>query len=173
MFKTIKSILFTTDLSERCIPAFDFAVSLATRYQATIVLLHVTEKIPDYIESRLKGMFGENEFEKIAEEHEKNVQETLIAKRSSNKLIHAALEQFCNNAGIDDDSCGYHSREIVVIKGDVVDEIINQSKKFECDIIILAGQKGFLTKRKIGSTIKEVLRRSDIPVIVVPPDVNG
>jgi nucleotide-binding universal stress UspA family protein len=169
MFKLIKSILFATDLSEKCIPAFDFAVSLAIRYQATIVLLHVTEKLPGYIESRLKGLLGEQEMEKVAAQHEKSIRESLIAKKSSNSLIQAALEQFCSSAGIDDDACGYHSREVVIRNGEVVDEIISQSEKYACDLILLASRKGLMTKATIGSVIKDVLRRSDIPVLVVPP----
>lgn len=169
MFRPIKSILFATDLSEKCKPAFDFAASLATRYQATIILLHVTEKIPGYVESRLRGMFGTQAYEKIAEDHEKSVQKALIAKKSSSGLIQAALEQFCAEAGIDDNACGYHSREIVIRKGEVVDEVVSQSEKYACDIIILGGRKGLLNKTAIGSVIKDVLRRSKIPVLVVPP----
>ena len=30
--------------------AFDFATVLATRFRARIILLHVLEKIPDYVE---------------------------------------------------------------------------------------------------------------------------
>jgi len=168
--KSIKSILFATDLSEKCKPAFDFAASLATRYQATIIMLHVTEKIPDYIESRLKGLFGEEEFEKIAADHEKSMQAKLIAKKTSDNLIRIALEQFCSEAGIDDASCDFHSREVVIGKGEVVNEIIKQSEKFDCDIIILGSRKGILKRSSIGPVIKEVLRRSKIPVLVVPPD---
>ena len=52
MLKPLKAILFATNLSENCRDAFDFAASLATRYQATLVLLHVMEKMPDYVEGR-------------------------------------------------------------------------------------------------------------------------
>lgn len=165
----ITSILFATDLSEKCRPAFEFAASMATRYQATIILLHVTEKIPGYVESRLKGLFGEEEFEKIAKNHEKSMQEKLIAKKTSDNFIRTALEQFCFNAGIDDASCNFHSREVVIRNGEVVDEIIRQSKKYACDLIILGGRKGRLKTTSIGSVIKETLRRSKIPVLVVPP----
>lgn len=169
MLTSVKSILYATDLSDRCKPAFDFATSLAVKYQATIILLHVTEKIPDYVETRLKGLFGEEEFNNIAKEHEKSIQASLTAKKSSNGLIQAALEQFCASYGIDDKSCGYHSREIVILKGDIADEIINQSKRYQCDIIILGGRKGLLKKTAVSSTIKEVLGRSETPVLIVPP----
>jgi len=165
----IKSILFATDLSEKCRPAFEFAASMATRYQATIILLHVTEKIPGYVESRLKGLFGEEEFEKIAKDHEKSMQEKLIAKKTSDNFIRTALEQFCLKSGIDDASCNFTSREVVIRNGEVVDEIIRQSKNYACDLIILGGRKGRLNTTPIGSVIKETLRRSKIPVLVVPP----
>jgi nucleotide-binding universal stress UspA family protein len=169
MFKSINTILFATDLTEKMKPAFDFAAALATRYQATIILLHVFEKIPDYVEGRLRGLFGEPEYAKIAEDHEKSVRQTLIAKKSSDSLIQAALEQFCSEAGIDDDSCGYHAREVIIRNGHVVDEIIGQSEKYACDIIIMGSRKGLLKKAAIGSVIKEVLRRATTPVLVVPP----
>ena len=166
--KPIKSILFATDLSDKCKPAFDLASSMAIQYQATVILLHVTEKIPGYVETRLKGLFGDQEFQKIVEDHEKNVQGTLIAKKSSSSLIQTALETFCTQAGMDSSDCDI-PREIAVVKGDVVEEIINQSEKHACGLIVLGGRKGFIRKTAIGSTIKEVLRRSKIPVLVVPP----
>jgi nucleotide-binding universal stress UspA family protein len=171
MMNPIKSILFATDLSEKCRPAFEFAASMATRYQATMILLHVTETIPGYVESRLKGLFGEEEFEKIARNHQQSMQEKLIAKKTSDNFIRAALEQFCFKSGIDDASCDYNSREVVIGNGDVANEIIRQSKKYACDIIILGGRKGLLKTTSIGSVIKETLRRSKIPVLVVPPGV--
>ena len=168
MFRSIKTILFATDITEKMKPAFDFTAALATQYQATIILLHVFEQIPDYVEGRLKGLLGEQEFAKIADEHEKSVRKTLIAKKSSDKLIQAALEQFCSEAGIDDHTCGYHSREVVIRKGEVVDEIIKQSEKYACDIIVMGSRKGLLKRTVIGSVIKEVLRRATVPVVVVP-----
>jgi nucleotide-binding universal stress UspA family protein len=41
MFKTIKTILFATDLSPNCRSAFEAAISLAAQYQAKLVLLHI------------------------------------------------------------------------------------------------------------------------------------
>ncbi len=169
MFKTIESILFATNLSENCKTAFDFAGSLAARYQATIVLLHVIEKIPDYMSGRLIGLLGKQQWEAMTQNQEKDVQEALSQKRSSRKLIRTALNHFCTDAGIDDDSCGYHSREIVVSDGEVVDEIIARSIAYKCDLIIMGAREGFLVKTSIGSTIKSVLRQSKIPVLVVPP----
>lgn len=170
MFKPLSSILFATNLSENCRPAFECAASLATRYQANLVLLHVIEKMPDYIEGRLRGLLGEKQWREMGASHESNARETLIGKKSDSKLVREALEQFCADAGIDDDACGYSSREVLVTDGDIVDEIIDKSKAHNCDLIVLGARQGLLSKETaIGPHIKGVLRRSRIPVMVVPP----
>ena len=169
MFKNIKSILFATNLSKNCIPAFEMAACLATRYQATIVLLHVIEKMPDYVEGRLKGLLGEDRWKDILETHENDARKALIGKKSSNAIIRNALLQFCDEAGVDDASCGYHSREIVVCEGEIIEEIINQSVQTECDLIVMGTREGFFSETSIGPTVKGVLRKSAIPVLVVPP----
>jgi nucleotide-binding universal stress UspA family protein len=169
MFKPIQSILFATNLSENCLAAFDFAASMATRYQATLVLLHVVEKMPEYIEGRLKGLLGEKEWAELSRSHADNARQALIGKKSSNRLIQEALEKFCVEAGIDDASCGYHSREIVIADGEIVEEVINQADHYKADLIVLGTRDGFLSDNRIGQTIKSILRNSKVPVMVVPP----
>jgi len=170
MFKPISSILFATNLTDHCKPAFDYAASLATRYQATLVLLHVIEKMPDYVEGRLRGMLGEKQWREMAKAHENNARQTLIGKQSESRLIREALEKFCIEAGIDDNSCGYHSREIVVTDGEIVEEILENAEKFECNTIIMGARQGYISKgTTIGPHIKGVLRQSKIPVTIIPP----
>ena len=169
MFKNIKSILFATNLSKNCIPAFDLAATLATRFQATIVLLHVLEKMPDYVEARLKGLLGAHQWKEMLETHEKDARQALIGKKSSNAIIKNALLQFCNEAGVDDASCGFHSREIIVCEGEIIEEIISQSTQLQCDLIVMGTREGYFSESSIGPTVKGVLRKSTIPVIVVPP----
>ena len=65
MIKPLKTIFFATNLSESCASAFELAAGLAIRYQATLVLLHVVEKAPDYVEGRLKALLGEKEWNEM------------------------------------------------------------------------------------------------------------
>ncbi len=169
MFKQVSSILFATNLSESCREAFDFAAAMATRFQATIVLLHVMEKMPDYVEANLRHHLGKEQWAELQKAHERTAQEELIGKKSSNRLIREALDQFCSQVGIDDEVCGYNSREIVITEGSVVDDIIETSKKYNCDLIIMGTREGFLSNNTIGTVIKSVMRQSRIPVMVVPP----
>lgn len=169
MIKPVKNILFATNLTAECMAAFDFAAGIATRFQATLVLLHVVEKMPDYIESRLMGLLGETQWQETIDTQVSGARDQLIGKKSSNKMIQAALAQFCSAAGIDDDACGYHSREIVVTDGEVVQDILQCSKDFNCDLIVMGAKQGFLSHNSIGPIIKGVMRQTTTPVMMVPP----
>jgi len=169
MLKNIKTILFATNLTRNSVPAFEAAVTLALTCQARVVLLHVLEKVPDYIEGRLAGLLGEDQWNQMMDAYQTEVRQKLIGKRSSSKLIRKALEHFCSEAGIDSGSSGYKSREIVVAdSGDVADRIIENAIAQDCDLIILGAHEGLFTKQSIGTTIKSVLKKSKIPVLVVP-----
>ena len=170
MISSVKNILFATNLTQGCMPAFEFAAVLATRFQATMVMLHVVEKMPDYVEKRLVGLLGKKQWEETFSAQVDGARQKLIGKRSANAMVSAALEQFCTNAGIDDDSCGYHSREIVVTDGEIVDDIVSCAKEYECDLIVMGVKGGLLANNTIGSVTKGVIRRTEIPVMVVPPD---
>lgn len=169
MIKPMENILFATNLTPDCLTAFDYAAALATRFQATLVLLHVLEKVPDYIENRLKGMLGEKHWQETIESQVSGARAQLIGKKSSNAMIQAALSQFCQEAGIDEDACGYHCREIVVTDGEVDLDIVKTARQYHCNLIVMGTQEGFLTHNTIGATIKNVIRKSKIPVMVVPP----
>ncbi len=169
MLKNIKTILFATNLERNSVPAFEAAVMLALTFRAKIVLLHVLEKMPGYVEGRLASMFGEDQWTDILEKHETDARQKLIGKRSSSALIRKALEHICNTVGIDDASCGYESREVVVARsGDVAEGIIENAVKQGCDLIVVGGHEGLFAKQTLSHAVKSVLKRSQIPVLVVP-----
>jgi nucleotide-binding universal stress UspA family protein len=172
MIRPLNTILFATNLSDSCATAFELATGLAVRYQATLVLLHVVEKAPGYVEARLKALLGESEWDKMMGNQAEDAQKALIAKKTSNTIIRDALNHFCSMAGIEDNSCDYHSREIVVSNGDVVEDILYYAKTFNTDIIIMGARKGMLSETAIGSTIKSVLKKSKRPVMVVPSETE-
>ena len=176
MIKDIKTILFATNLSENCMAAFEFASSLVIRYQASLIMLHVFEKEPEYVHRRLKRFFNDTQWDSLLEHQRKNVnkaREALIAKQSPGKIVQGALQHFCVSAGIDSDSCGYKSTETVVLYGDVVQEIITQADKFSADLIVLGARRGFISDNKVGHTIKSILRKSSVPVLIAPPNTTG
>ncbi|MGB5986215.1 MAG: universal stress protein [Desulfobacterales bacterium] len=169
MIQRIKTILFTSNLSENSRHAFNYAAMLTTEFNAKIVLLHVVEKMPDTVESRMRGLFGDVRWQGILESHMKDAHQMLVGKVTSKQMIRAALSQFCDEAGIDAGECGYVEREIVIKSGEVVEEILEQSKLQNCDMVVMGASKGFLSGTSIGPIIKSVMKRSKIPVMVIPP----
>ena len=58
--------------------------------------------------------------------------------------------------------------ETIVARGNVVDEILTVSRDKECDLIVMGYQdRGKLGEAVLGSTTRRVLRRSNIPVMLV------
>lgn len=168
MLKDINNILFATNLTKNCIPAFDAAVLLSLRFKSKIILLHVIEKAPDSINVRLEGLLGKDRWAQMIRNYENEARQILIGKRSTSKLIQKALETFCTEAGIDDATCGSQSREIVVAEGEVATRIIETTEKYDCGLIILGGHEKMIKTKPLGSTIRSVLKRSSVPVMVVP-----
>lgn len=168
MLKGIKTILFTSNLSETSRVAFNHAALLATQLNAKMILLHVVEKIPESYESRIVGLFGEDKWQEIIVRHKEEVQHALIGKISSKQMVRTALSEFCREAGIEKDQCGGNQNEIVIKEGDVIDTILQQAAEHECDLIVLGASKGLLSGTSVGHNIKSILKKSDVPTLVVP-----
>ena len=166
--KGVKTILFTSNLSETSRIAFSHAAVLAGQLNAKIVLLHVIEIIPGSYESRLVGLFGERKWHELLGQHKAEAQHALIGKISSRQMIRTALSEFCRESGISDDQCGLPQNEIVVKDGDVVEEILQQATEHDCDLIVMGASKGLLSGTAVGHNIKSVLKRSKVPTLVIP-----
>jgi nucleotide-binding universal stress UspA family protein len=170
MFKTIKSILFATDLSPNCRAAFEVSISLAAQYQAKLVLLHVVaHNVPSFIEGHIRAAMGDEKWEALAMEHQQDARHTLIGKMKNESLLHTALKQYCADGGIDDVNCGLQAYEIVVAEGEIIQQVLAQAANHQCDIIVIGARKGFLKSNSIGPTAKGVMRQTRIPVLFVPP----
>lgn len=170
MLKPIRSILFATDLSKDCQAALEFTVAVATRFRATIYMLHVIEKLPDHMGERLKGLLGKHDWEEMTMAHRESAHKSLLGKQSTSDKVREAIRDFCANEGIGEDSCDFQSREIIITDGEVIEDIIEKSKENECDLIVLGGHPRLFSKSTLGSIAKGVLKRSRIPVTVVPPE---
>ncbi len=170
MVAPIRSLLFATNFSDECRPALSAAVAYAAQYRAELVLLHVIDReVPTQIEEHFKGVLGEEKWEALKKEHEQDARQALIGKMSPGQIGQKVLRKYCEDAGIDAESCGFNWHELVVADRDIPGAIVNQAEQNGCGLIVLGARKGFLGGNAVGSTIKSVLRKSAIPVLVVPP----
>lgn len=169
MIKPIRSILFATDLTQNCQQALEFTIAIATRFHATIYMLHVLEKLPENIDHRLKDLLGSHEWEKLIDSHKMAAKQSLLGKQSTSAKIREAIHDFCKKEGIGDNECDFQSREIIISDGDIVEDIMHHATSNECDLIVLGGHRNLFSKTAVGSTSKGVLKKSKIPVTLVPP----
>lgn len=168
----IRTVLMATNLQEYNKVAFDVASSIATHNQANLVLLHVLEKLPKDIEAKLTWLFGEEDRKKLLDSHVKNVQKTLTGKTISSLVIQRALNDYCKKSGME---CGVDwspARDILVDEGDVVETILRNAYILNASMIVLGTHEGLFSKSAISRVVKNVLKNSKVPVLIVPNSFN-
>jgi len=160
MHNYIKKILYTTDLSSNSAHAFRYALKLAVDNQASMVVLHVIEDSSIYNAVIMGGILTDEKLEQI------------IAERNAK-----ALERVENRIGtVSHVEFGEHSekaREYVssveICQGFPVELILSKADEFECDVIVMGTHgKGKISQTFLGGTAKRVLRRTRIPVFIIP-----
>lgn len=168
MTKPLTSILLATNLQDYNKVAFDVAASLATHYQAKLILLHVLENVPVNAESYLTGLFGKEQRKEIHKAYAQNVHQSLTGKNISSTIIRDALDKYRGQAGKEAEKYKVLSREVIVSEGEVDECILQTAKDKNCGMIVMAAHEGLFSKSSISSIIKNVLRQSTVPVLTVP-----
>ncbi len=167
MLKPIDVILFATDLTPGCQQAYEFAVAMAIRNKALLYILYIVADIPESIESRLRTLVGRHQWKDLMQTKKEDVHKSITGKRTSSQVLEE-IQNFCEQVGMDEDTCAFHSREIIISAGDVAETIIESAKENECDIIVMGAHNGLISRNAVGDSIKTVLKLSPVPVTVVP-----
>ena len=94
-----------------------------------------------------------------------------LRKRNEDQVIQSIkdrVEKFCDDMEHKLTECSFMIDSVIVEIGHPVDRIIQQAKKINCDMIVMGYRgQGVLKEAVLGSTSRRVLRRSEIPVLVV------
>ena len=159
MLPNIQNILYATDLSENSRMAFQYAMSMAAKYQARITVLHVIEPINPNTYMQISGVMGESEWISMQLDYENEVVDKLGAK----------LRQFC----LDVQHCTPEEMigddQVVIRKGTPVHEILSTAVEIGADMIVMGTHGyGMVKDALMGGTARRVIRRSDMPVMIVP-----
>jgi nucleotide-binding universal stress UspA family protein len=155
----IKKILCATDLSANARYSFVYAASLAHRYGAGITIIHVLEpEIPDGYANYLSSYLTDEKWEDIKKRQE---EEAISA-------IKTRLAQFSEEVAREHVSCLFNIDEIIAIRGNPVEKILLYTKSGDFDMVVMGSRGlGAFVDAMIGSTARRVLRRCEIPVLVV------
>jgi nucleotide-binding universal stress UspA family protein len=159
MIPRIKKILYATDLSKNSVYAYRYAMDMAEKYNAEIVVLHVIEPIPPQVRHYVSIYVDESKWEdKIKTEREISIEQ--IKKR---------LQEFCKKESERDPRCLLLVSKILVQPGHPVEEILKAADEEACEVIVLGTHgKGFLKHTFLGSVACSVLDRSRKPVFIIP-----
>ncbi len=164
----VNKILYATDLSENARYAFAYAVSLADLYNAAITFLHVLPEVPDLLDKNVIGYISEERWEEIKSQNVEEARDAIIGKRRGHPAIRDALHQFSEDVKEGREGEGFVTDDIIVVRGNPVEEILKYSEEKNCDLIVMGTHgQGTLADAMIGSTARRVLRRSPKPVLVV------
>ena len=163
----ISKILYATDLSENALKAFAYAVSLANRYDAGLTILHVIAEDPD-LDTSVIGYISAAQWEQIKQQHYDEARQALIGKQRQDRAINDALGRFCDEAQADMVDCTFKTDEIIVERGNAVEKILAVAQHRHCDLIVMGSHGyGTLKDAMMGGTARRVLRRANMPVMLV------
>lgn len=164
----IKRILYATDLSEGARLALAYAVNMANQYAAQLVILHVEEDTPEFVDHHVIGYIGADEWEAIKQRNLSETRSLLIGKKRDETVVRQVLDRFCETLrpGTEDHIAAMD--ETVVVEGNPVQQILKVAEEKGCDLIVMGSHgQGALMDTMMGSTASRVVRRSKIPVLVV------
>jgi len=160
MVPEIKKILYATDFSHNSSYAFLYAIDMAQKWDAQIIILHAIEPIPPQIMARLEMYDNQGVLSRAR----------INGRNEDIELIKNRVKEFCKKRGAQFGSaCVERISKIVVSFGHPVDEILKTADQEGCDVIVLGNHgKGFLSHAFLGSVSGGVLHRTRKPVFVIP-----
>ena len=159
MIPKIQKILYATDLSENSAYAFRYAINSAKKHDASIIILHVLEKIPPFAHALVESQLGQ-------EKHKEILDEKIT---STMDRIRKRLQIFCDRELKDDPECVDKVESIEVCEGYPAEEILRKADELDCDVIVMGTHgKGTISHTFLGSVAKRVLRRVRKPVFIIP-----
>jgi len=149
----IRSILLPTDFSECGNYARSYAASLARKFGASIIAVHVIEPMVPTV--GYSGMTEPLPIADIADQLETSAEREL-----------PKITEYEDCAGLD--------IEELIVHGEAAAEIVRVAKEKSADLIVLSshGRTG-LGRILFGSTAEAVVRHASCPVLVVKPGKAG
>ena len=143
--KEFKTILFANDFAETSDEVFDYALSLARKYGARLLIVHVINEPVD-----LRGFYVPHiSFE--------NLEKEII--EGAEKM----MDKFCRTKIKD-----FPDYESMILSGIPYEEIIKKAEEARASLIVMGthGRRG-LDHMLFGSTAERVVRGAGCPVLTV------
>lgn len=160
MHTKIKTILYTTALSNYTRPVLRFTVDLALQHDAKIVLLHVVEPLSNSVRFLMDNYLTPEKAEELHREATTGILEK----------FHRRLETFCaEELGSTLEKTQVIS-EIRVVSGVTHEVILHEADRCNADLITMGTHAGSATlgSALLGSTTRRITLLSKRPVLIIP-----
>lgn len=133
----------------------------AEAHNATVNILHVIPAFDAAMATPIASFMGDEKFQQLLDEHKEEavaaIKKEIIELKD--RIIVEHLDESVDRI-----------REIHVYEGDPELEILHMAEKLEADMIVLGTHtKGITHYTFMGSVAKKVIKRTRVPVLVVPP----
>lgn len=168
----IRRILFATDLSPKAREMFRYAANLAAHHCAGMVILHVLQEPPkkETYTNMVVNLLGERRWREIQEKISADARQVLIGKKNEAGEIRSARGSFCSYMQERHPAIPLAEDDFLAVQGPAAEMIVQAAEGNDCDLIVMGyHRRGGLTDVVAGSIVKAVLRRTRIPVLLVPP----
>ncbi len=151
---------------------FEQAVTLAACSNAPIIVLHVMEESSRFAEKQVRMAFGEQLYQDIKNEHKTGARNILIGKNVDALRIRQAIAGFFQEGEEKNAPSGEDSpiEKILVMESrSAADDITATAIEEGCDLIVMGcKQQGMLADAMGNNLVRKVLKRTHVPVVVVP-----
>jgi len=156
----LKTILYATDLGgEHTYPVFRTALSIARKYDADIIMVHVVEPMSPAIQAVVDTYLTEVDAKKVYQDGMKSVLGTMKER----------LKQYCEKELGTHNVGNVNVSEILVTSGKTSEEIVRVAEKHCADMIVIGKSTSNIMGSDVaGSVARRVPRYTNIPVLIVP-----
>lgn len=147
-------VLVAVDFSDITQKLLNNAAKLADAMQAEIILMHVAEPHPDQI------AFDYDPAATYA------IEPTEIRKNIAQRFHHEhqTLQQHADSLREQGINC-----KALMIQGPTIEVLLNEAEKLHVDFVMVGSHgKGVISKILLGSTSTELVKKSTLPVYIVP-----
>ncbi len=142
----MKNILVTVDFHDNEQLLIDKALQLAEKFESKIWFIHIAAPDPDFVGYDVGPQYiRDNRATELRTEH---------------KQLEVYAEMF-KKKGVGADG--------LLVQGATIEMIMEEAKKLHIDLIIAGHQEhSFLYKAFVGSVSGQIVKKSKIPVLIVP-----
>ena len=159
MSPEIKTILYATDMGDHMRPVFRFALAMARKHEAKIVMLHAAEPLSSGVRLTIDVYMPEVSAKEVRRD----------GMKKALMKMQQRLDEFCEDELKQNPADRELITEVKVVSGRPAETITKQAEQLKADLIVVGTHTDpSFGAHLLGSTARKVTQLSKTPVLVVP-----